>query len=502
MFKKKKSKEVIVRGNTRLAIKVGFWYTFATFLTRGIAFITTPIFSRVMTKADYGEFSNFASWQATLLILVSAELYSTVSRAYYDYKDDYDKYVSSIIAGSLILSCVYYLIFMLCGSSIYNIVNIPPQYVHIMFFTMMCMSCRSTFLARERTLYHYKKVILISIVGTLLPTIISVFLVCSMATPYQLSARIYGFYIPSSMVGLTCAIVLLLRGRSFRMEHIRYALKLSIPLLVNYLTIYLLTSTNVIITKSVLGKEQAAVMSIAASVIHILTALFHALSGAVTTWIMDNINQQNYSKLRRELSVYTMGISILALGVILLAPEVVFILGGKAYLESVRLIPFYVLSVLIHTMMAVFTIILTYDKNIKATAISATCVSGLSIFVKIWLLPLFSLQILTIINSVAFAILFTLNYIFVRRAGYAEALNLKGFLLPIGGVLVFCLSSFYLYENDIARYAVIAVIGICFAAYAYKNKQTLLNIIKKKKGNKKVEASAENDPDGDSIDAI
>ena len=152
------------RGDTRLAFKVGFWYTFTTFLTRGIAFITTPIFSRTMTKATYGEFSNFASWLATLLILVSAELYNTLSRAYYDYKKEYSQYISSITVGSCLLSCLFYLLFLLCGDWIYRIINIPPQYVHILFFTMLCMSCRSVFLARERTLYRYKAVALVSFV--------------------------------------------------------------------------------------------------------------------------------------------------------------------------------------------------------------------------------------------------------------------------------------------------------------------------------------------------
>lgn len=491
---KKKYKEVIVRGNTRLAIKVGFWYTVATFLTRGIAFITTPIFARVMTKADYGEFSNFASWQAMLLILVSAELYSTVSRAYYDYKEDYNEYTSSIIVTCCFLSCFLYVLFILSGNWIYDIVNIPPQYVHIMFFTMMCMSCRSTFLARERTLYRYRTVILISVIGTLLPTVISVILVCLADPASQLSARIYGFYVPSSMVGLTCAMILILQGRTFRLEHVKYALKLSIPLLVNYFTLYLLTSTNVIITKSILGPEQAAIVSIASSAIHILTTLFHALSGAVTTWIMDNLHQHNYSKLRKELFIFILCKSTLALGVILAAPEVVLILGGKDYLDTVALIPFFVLSLLIHSTMSVFTITLTYDKNIKPTAIAAACVSVISIFAKIRLLPVTSLQCLPVVNDVAFAVLFVVNYLLVRRAGYAEVINIKGFVSTILVVGLFCGASFFLYDHTVIRYAVIAAIGICFAVFAVKNKQLLTSILKKKKA-KKPEAGTEGEPE-------
>ena len=50
------------RGSNGLALKAGFWYVISNFLVKGIAFITTPIFARMMSAENYGEFSNFASW--------------------------------------------------------------------------------------------------------------------------------------------------------------------------------------------------------------------------------------------------------------------------------------------------------------------------------------------------------------------------------------------------------------------------------------------------------
>ena len=38
------------------ALKAGFWYTFSNFLIKGIAFLTMPIFTRIMSKYDIGIF--------------------------------------------------------------------------------------------------------------------------------------------------------------------------------------------------------------------------------------------------------------------------------------------------------------------------------------------------------------------------------------------------------------------------------------------------------------
>ena len=88
------------RGSTGLALKAGLWYVISTFLVKGLSFITTPIFSRLLSREAYGEFSNFASWQALILIITGAEMQNTVARAYYDYKEDFDGYVSSVTVFS------------------------------------------------------------------------------------------------------------------------------------------------------------------------------------------------------------------------------------------------------------------------------------------------------------------------------------------------------------------------------------------------------------------
>ena len=147
------------RGSTKLALKAGAWYVISTFLVKSLSFITTPIFSRLMDKTSYGEFSNYASWQTTLLVLTGAELYNTVNRAYYDHKEDFDKYVSSVSIAAIGFTALVYLVFLLGGDWIYNIVSIPREFVHMMFFTLTFQSCKQIYLARERTLYRYKSVL-------------------------------------------------------------------------------------------------------------------------------------------------------------------------------------------------------------------------------------------------------------------------------------------------------------------------------------------------------
>ena len=151
----------------------------------------------------------------------------------------------------------------------------------MLFITLLFQACKAIFLTRERTLYRYKTVAALTVANLLVPTLIAVLLVVIASDPQKLSARIYGYYLPASVIGLGCAVVLLYRGRSFKKEHCKYAFMLALPMLAHYLSVYVLTSTNIVVTKNIFGAQITAIVSIAASTIHILTVVFQSLSGAL-----------------------------------------------------------------------------------------------------------------------------------------------------------------------------------------------------------------------------
>lgn len=52
--------------NLPVQMKASLWFLICSFMQKGIATITTPIFTRILTTAEYGEFSVFNSWMLHL----------------------------------------------------------------------------------------------------------------------------------------------------------------------------------------------------------------------------------------------------------------------------------------------------------------------------------------------------------------------------------------------------------------------------------------------------
>lgn len=50
--------------------KAALYYLICQLLIKGVTFITTPIFARLLTKSEFGDVNNFFAWQAILLPLI------------------------------------------------------------------------------------------------------------------------------------------------------------------------------------------------------------------------------------------------------------------------------------------------------------------------------------------------------------------------------------------------------------------------------------------------
>ena len=469
----------IERGSTRLAVKVGLWYVLSTFIIKSMALITTPIFARIMNTESYGEFSNFVSWRSIILILVGLELYNTLARAYYDYREEFDGYSSTITIFSGVVTFICYIVFLVEKDFFLRFVTIPEDLIHIMFFSILFACAKNIFISHEKTLYHYKSVAMISFYDGIIPTIVSVIAVLLVPEDLKLSARVYGFYATSLISGVICTVVLLWKGHSFKRKSCIYAIKLALPLQINYLTMYLLTNTNTIIAKNIMGSSSSAVVSISTSVLNIVTVLFQATNGAITTLLMDKLEENKYREARRDSLFYIVFLSIITLGTILLAPEVVYILGGEKYVEATILIPALATAVLVQAVVSVLTIILTYDKNVVKTAVCTGVIAVISIIAKVILMPRFGIICLPYVNLAASVIMFILNYIFIKKAGYGSSFNLKGCLLMLTFVLFIMCMSYYLYSHTGIRYILICLVIIFFVLAVIKNKDKIKKILRK-----------------------
>ena len=70
----------------RVALKAGAWYLISQIIIRGLTFLTTPIFTRLLSTDQYGVVRVYESWIDMLLPVFGLCIYQSMSRAKLDMK--------------------------------------------------------------------------------------------------------------------------------------------------------------------------------------------------------------------------------------------------------------------------------------------------------------------------------------------------------------------------------------------------------------------------------
>ena len=98
VMKKKIEKSLQVYKNIPLPAKASMWFVVCSVIQKGIAFITTPIFTRMMSTEEYGLVSVYSSWISILTVILTLQLATGVyNKAMIRYEKQRDEYTSAML---------------------------------------------------------------------------------------------------------------------------------------------------------------------------------------------------------------------------------------------------------------------------------------------------------------------------------------------------------------------------------------------------------------------
>ena len=319
--------------NNRKAFKSGVWYTISNFFTRSIGFITTPIFTRLLTKTEFGEFNNYSSWLSIITIFVTLNLESTLISARYDYKNKFDEYILSILSLSAISVGGWFLFINIFSEKITSILGLDSIYINTMLLYLIFLPAVNMFQVRERYYFEYKKTVITSLLLSIGTALISVLLVINMDN--RLAGRIIGSVIPTVLLGIVFYLFFIRRGKRIKIEYWKYALPICIPYIPHLLSMTLLNSTDRVMIDKWCGSEATALYSIAYNCGAIVTLLLTSMNSAFAPWLGEKISENRENEIRKFTKIYISAFLYLAIGIMLISPEILWILGGESYMAAI-----------------------------------------------------------------------------------------------------------------------------------------------------------------------
>ncbi len=450
--------------NMPTPIKATLWYTFCNFLNKGIALLSTPIFTRILTEEQYGTFSIFQSWLNILIIFTSLNIFMNgYTKGLLLYKKDTKGFTSSQLFLTTCLTTLFAVIYLTNVAFWTNIFDLQPALMGAMLVELMIMPALEFWSAKQRFDYKYKKVVLLSITMNILSVAVSIISVIN--SECKIEARIFSDVIVKAILIIPLFIIIMSQGKKlFNKEYGTYSLKFNIRLIPHYLSNFILNQSDRIMIGKMVGKAEAAFYSVSYTISNIIFLVVSAINNSLIPFIYKSISSNNTKRIKRPISFLVVIIAGLCVITMAFAPEIIRVFAGKKYMDAIYVIPPVTASVFFIFIYSLYSNIeYYYQKTILvtiATSISAV-INVIMNFIAIKQFGYYAAGYTTLICYIVLSLCHFINYKKVIKAEgkFREEFYDNGFIFKVGVMMIIITVIMSLiYSNIIIRYSAIILI--------------------------------------------
>lgn len=471
--------------NNMKALKSGVWYTLSSFLVKCMGFITTPIFARLLTKGEYGEFSNFLSWMNIAITLVGLHIESSLISARYEYEDRFKQYALSILTLSAISTGAWLIVGNLFSEQLSAFLEMSVLHINLLLVYCLFITIVHVFQACERYQYQYKKSVFVSLLMAFSTTVLSVILVLTMDD--GLTGRILGHTVPVFFIGAVLLGIMFRNGKKIDPSFWKFALKISVPYIPHQLSLSVLHASNKVMITKMFGAATNALYSVAYTVGHMAVFLMTSLNMAFSPWLAEKVAEDDRASIRKVTRFYILGFVFIALGIMLLAPEILLIMGGKQYLEAKYVMPPIALCCVLQFLCTLFVNLEQIKKKTLGMAFASAGAAVVNVVLNYILMPRFGYVASGYSICISYVLLLLVHIGLVRKLGCGDMYDVKMMFATIAGMLVIMMGINVLYSITWLRYAIILVYGAVFLAVAWKFRHLIFMVLRKDKKKKNAE---------------
>ncbi|MBO8173588.1 MAG: oligosaccharide flippase family protein [Bacillaceae bacterium] len=441
-------------------VKAGSWYTLTEFFIKGITFLTIPIFTRLLTPADYGVVSLYETWVAIFTIIIGLNLNTSITKGKYDFKDNYDAFVSSIIFLSVLLFFGYIVIFFLFGNFIENIIGLSPILLYFLIFQAYFTFVRNSLIAKLRVEYNYKLVSVILILISILGTLLSIYFILFVFQERPFLGKILGSGILILIVGLVSLIYIITRSREklWNFTYWKYGLALSTPLIFASLSGLLNAQFDRVIINKYIGEVATGLYSFAYNIGMIVTVLAHALDQAWSPWVYESMENKKFDKIKSRGVTYRNVFSIAYAGLLFISPELIKIMADESYWKSLDIIPYIFIGYYFSYMYTLEVKTEFFYRKTGLISVGTLLSAIINIILNIIFVPKYGYVAAAITTSISFLFLFIFHYLITWKIIKRSIYGFKFHVISIAYVIVITL--YYLMFMDSLLMRIIGIIII------------------------------------------
>ena len=460
------------------AFKSGVWYTLSNFLVKSIGFITTPIFTRMLTHAEFGAFNNYTAWVSIVTVFVTLNLDSTLISARYDHEQDFDGYILSMLGLSTLSAAIWFAVMNLLRTTFTGLFSMDARYINVMLVYLLFQPAVNLYQARERYHFEYKRSVAASVTLALSTALLSVLLVTVM--PDHLAGRIFGHALPTVLMGAAFFVFFIIKGKRVKPDYWKYALPICLPYIPHLLSLTLLNSTDRAMITNICGDEQNALYSLAHNCGMLVNLLMVSLNSAFAPWLGEKLNAGRHDEIRSFSRLYMTAFLFMAVGIMLVSPEVLLIMGGRSYMEAVYVMTPVSMGCVCQFLYTLFVNVEQFKKKTVGMAFASAAAALINLVLNWIFIPRVGYLAAAYTTLAGYLCLLVIHMLLVRRLKLDDVYDYRfvGLIVLIGMAAMVGVTLLF---GTPVRYAFVAAYAAAFLFVLIKNKDRLLALVRRRK---------------------
>ena len=449
--------------------KASLAFFFASIVTSGIAYIVTPIYTRILPAEVYGQTAVFLTWvQIFGIVAMFCLSYGVFNNGMIDYQDKRNEYSFSMLILSNIITALFSLVLLSLYPLIKDILGIDFALLVLMCVLFIFQPAYNFWTARQRYELKYKYTVIWTIISALTSPIIAIICILIWKDD-QLYARLFGAEVTLIVIYIGFYVYLGVKSNwKVETKYWKAALLFNLPLIPHYLSTYLLGNSNKLLISNVIGDEAVAYYSVAHSVASLTTIVWSAINASLIPYTYEKCKVKDYKAISRITNPILTLFALICIMATMFAPEIVAIMATADYLEAIYVIPPIMGGVFFQVQYYIYANIVYYHKKPKYVMFASVASVVLNLVLGYFLISRFGYIAAGYSTLICYLLQAILDHFAMRRVVKEKIYDMKYIgLLSLFVVFVDLVSNLF-YDMMFVRYGIVCILTMLAVIYRKK----------------------------------
>ena len=457
------------------SVKATLVFAIASFATSGINYLTTPIFTRLLTGAEYGTVSVYNSWYAIVRVIASMTLIfpGILNVGLYEHSENRWKYLSSMLGVTTVCTLVLSVLYAIFPGVFQGFLGLNNSLMILMLLSCFALPATTFWTMKQKYEYRYQVTFFVSVGSAVLAQAVAVAAVM-MADRNLDQVRLWSAGIVNMAVGLVLFFYIIRQGKAFvDIPLWKKTLVVAIPLIPHYLGGELLSSINQIMIGNMVGKTEAGIYALAAVLSAIGILLWRALTVMFNPFVNAKLGSREFTTIRETVKPLMLVVGVMCVIAALAAPEIIRILATEEYLAGIYVVPPVAAGIFIHAMYDTFAAVSFFHKKstrIMVATLTAAAVNLVGNYIFIKAFGYIAAGYVTLISNL---VLTAMHYRNARITEPEEIYDPKFSFLTVALVTAGCLLCNLIYPFMAVRYVCVAALLV----YLWTQRKSVIDML-------------------------